>query len=85
VTHWSVEDEFATYLVALSLNTLKEHPSAGLASALQQAQLTFLARTDIEAPLKHPYYWAPFAVIGEGGARTLAADKLVSPPAGAGL
>ena len=85
VTHWSVEDEFATYLVALSLNTLKEKPSEGLASALQKAQLTFLARTDIDPPLKHPYYWAPFAVIGEGGARALSADNQVSSRAGAGL
>lgn len=85
VTHWTVEDEFATYLVALSLNTLKEHPSEGLAVALQKAQLTFLARTDIEAPLKHPYYWAPFALVGEGGARTFAADNQVSPRAAAGL
>jgi CHAT domain-containing protein len=85
VTHWTVEDEFATYLVALSLNSLKEHPSEGLAVALQRAQITFLDRTDIEAPLKHPYYWAPFALVGEGGARTLSADNQVSPRDRAGL
>ena len=79
VTHWTVEDEFATYLVALSLNNLKEHPGDGLAAGLQKAQLTFLSRTDIDAPLKHPYYWAPFALVGEGGARTLAADAANLP------
>ncbi len=85
VTHWSVEDQFATYLVALSLDTLKEHPTEGLAAALQKAQLTFLNRTDIDAPLKHPYYWAPFALVGEGGARSLSAENKVSPKQTAGL
>ncbi len=73
VTHWSVQDAEATYLVAVTLNTLKKQPKDGLASALQTAQLTYLARDDLAAVFKHPFYWAPFALVGEGGARVLTA------------
>lgn len=73
VTHWEVQDAEATYLVAVTLNTLTKQPQNGLASALQTAQLTYLARDDLDASFKHPFYWAPFALVGEGGARVVTA------------
>jgi CHAT domain-containing protein len=85
VTHWSVEDQFATYLVAKTLDTFKQHPADGLAAALRQAQLTFLGRADIDANLKHPYYWAPFALVGEGSGHAMAVEKPASARRGTGL
>ncbi len=85
VTHWEVDDSTAVILVATTLNELHKDPSAGLASALRFAQLNYLARTDIDAPLKHPYYWAPFALVGEGGGSTQSAKMASSLPRQAGL
>ena len=67
VTHWEVDDATATYLVATTLLGYKTNPADGIAKALQTAQLAFLDDTEIPAVRKHPFYWAPFALIGEGG------------------
>jgi hypothetical protein len=41
---------------------------AGLAAALRASQLGIIDRAgkDLPANLAHPFYWAPFALIGEG-------------------
>jgi hypothetical protein len=41
----------------------------------------------LPAEIAHPFFWAPFAVIGEGGARSPSAnaDSHVSPRRLAGL
>jgi CHAT domain-containing protein len=43
---------------------------------LRQAQLSMLAGAGhtLPASIAHPFYWAPFALVGEGRGRTLAAD-----------
>jgi CHAT domain-containing protein len=64
VTHWSVNDQTAAFLVADSLRKLTGDPSAGLAEALRQSQLALMGGT--VTALAHPIYWAPFALIGEG-------------------
>ena len=68
VTHWSAEDASAAYLVAATLNQWRAHPAEGIAAALRTAQLSMLDDPEIPAARKHPSLWAPFAVIGEGGA-----------------
>ena len=42
---------------------------AGWRAALRAAQLGMIDRAgkDLPAYLAHPFYWAPFALIGEGG------------------
>jgi CHAT domain-containing protein len=76
VTHWSVNDQAAAFLVADSLRNFTANPSSGLAEALRQSQLALL--TGNAAALAHPFYWAPFALIGEGrtsiGRSTVHAD-----------
>ncbi len=75
VTHWSVNDQATAFLVAGTLKRVgSDH--LGVAEALRQAQLSMLAGAGhtLPASIAHPFYWAPFALVGEGRGRTLAAD-----------
>ena len=89
VTHWSVNDQIAAYLVADTLRRMHETPAAGIAGALRDAELGLLAQAGhgLPAEVAHPFFWAPFAVIGEGGAAAAGAKVAarVSPGARAGL
>jgi CHAT domain-containing protein len=88
VTHWSVNDQVAAFLVADTLRRIRENPNLGIAGALRDAQLAILADAGkgLPAEIAHPFFWAPFAVIGEGGERSPAsADSHVSPRRLAGL
>lgn len=68
VTHWSVNDQVAAFLVADSLARMKAKPSLGIAGALRDAELATLAGAgkDLPPEIAHPFFWAPFAVIGDG-------------------
>ena len=87
VTHWSVNDQIAAYLVADSLRRLKDTPPLGITGAMRAAQLGMLdeAGKAFVAEIAHPFYWAPFAVIGEGGSRKASAQATVSTSATGGL
>jgi CHAT domain-containing protein/tetratricopeptide (TPR) repeat protein len=78
VTHWSVNDQVAAFLVADTLRRMKENPSLGVAGGLRNAQLAMLAEAGKGLPpeIAHPFFWAPFAIIGEGGERVLAAQAV---------
>ncbi|MGG5820952.1 CHAT domain-containing protein [Falsiroseomonas sp. HW251] len=68
VTHWAVDDRMAAFLVA---KTLAERTQGlGIAASLRAAQLSVLddAGRGLPVEVAHPFFWAPFAVIGEGGA-----------------
>jgi CHAT domain-containing protein len=71
VTHWSVNDQTAAYLVADTLRRLKQGSDGGAAGALRAAELGMIAAAghDLPAELAHPFYWAPFALVGEGRGR----------------
>jgi CHAT domain-containing protein len=89
VTHWSVNDQVAAFLVADTLRRLRENPNLGIAGALRDAQVAMLADAGKGLPteIAHPFFWAPFAVIGEGGERvtSASADSHVSQRRLAGL
>ena len=74
VTHWSVNDQVTAYLVADTLRRERADPGLGVAGALRNAQLAMLAAAGhgLPAEVAHPFFWAPFAVIGDGGARPAA-------------
>ncbi len=78
VTHWSVNDQVAAFLVADTLRRMKENPALGVAGALRNAQLAMLADAGkgLPAEIAHPFFWAPFAVIGEGGERVMNAEAV---------
>ena len=77
VTHWSVNDQVAAFLVADTLRRMKENPALGVAGSLRDAQLAMLADAGkgLPAEIAHPFFWAPFAVIGEGGERVMNAER----------
>ena len=87
VTHWSVNDQVAAFLVADTLRRMRENPSLGVSGALRDAQLAMLADAGkgLPAEIAHPFFWAPFTVIGEGGERVMNAQQTVSPRRLAGL
>jgi CHAT domain-containing protein len=69
VTHWSINDKVSAYLVVSTLRRVAAAPADGLAAALADAQRAMLdgAGRTMPAEIAQPYYWAPFALIGEGG------------------
>jgi CHAT domain-containing protein len=70
VTHWEVSDQVAALLVVLTINDMQEKSDQGVTGALRQAQLSLLERAatgKLPAEIAHPFFWAPFAVIGDGG------------------
>jgi CHAT domain-containing protein/tetratricopeptide (TPR) repeat protein len=77
VTHWSVNDQVAAFLVADTLRRMKENGSLGVAGSVRDAQLAMLADAGkgLPAEIAHPFFWAPFAVIGEGGERVMNANN----------
>jgi CHAT domain-containing protein len=78
VTHWSVNDQVAAFLVADTLRRMKENTALGVSGALRDAQLAMLADAGkgLPAEIAHPFFWAPFAVIGEGGGRAMNAEAV---------
>jgi len=66
VTHWAVDDSAAALTVAEALD--RQQRGAGTAAALQGAQVLILneAGKRLPAAFGHPYFWAPFALIGDG-------------------
>jgi CHAT domain-containing protein len=58
---WCAHDEATGELVTKFYEELRDHPQAGKAMALRQAQLA-LIKGDAYS---HPIYWAPFLLIGD--------------------
>jgi CHAT domain-containing protein len=75
VTHWSVNDQAAAYLVTETLRQLHDHAGMGAAAAMREAEVSLLdaAVRSPGSPAAHPFFWAPFAVIGEGGEHAVSA------------
>jgi CHAT domain-containing protein len=68
VTHWAVNSNAAARLTTSTFENLKADPSLGRAEALRRAMLAFL--NDPSGPMNsYPAIWAPFEIVGEGGAR----------------
>jgi CHAT domain-containing protein/tetratricopeptide (TPR) repeat protein len=75
VTHWSISDQSSAFLVADTLRRFAAGSDGGLAGSLRAAELGMLdgAGKTLPASLAHPFYWAPFALIGEGQGQRLPA------------
>ncbi|MGH7117576.1 MAG: CHAT domain-containing protein, partial [Acetobacteraceae bacterium] len=83
VTHWSVNDQAAAYLVATTLARYRNGGS--IAAALRTAELGMLdnAGKSLPAALAQPFFWAPFAAIGvDRGPAAATASVLPAVPAG---
>jgi CHAT domain-containing protein len=66
VTHWAVADAAASLLVTDMLR--RQQGGQSSAAAIRGAQLLMLqeAGRSLPAEFAHPYYWAPFALVGDG-------------------
>ena len=69
ITHWEVSDQAATFIVADTLRRTRAEPGHGVAGALRATQVGLLDRvgTTLPAEFAHPFFWAPFALIGQAG------------------
>ena len=66
VSHWEVNSEATVKLVTGAMKRLAADKGLGRAEAMRQSMLALMDNgTPREA---HPAYWAPFVVVGEGGA-----------------
>ncbi len=63
VTHWAVETESAKLLTTHTFLNYGAHPNTRKAESLRQAMLAVMS---IPA-YAHPAYWAPYALVGDGG------------------
>ena len=68
VSHWPVASDAATRLTTRAFAFDVEDPTRGRAEAFRRSMLELIESPD--APhYAHPMFWAPFIVVGEGGAR----------------
>ena len=78
VSHWEVNSEAAVKLITGAVGETARDATVGRAEALRRAMLALIDNG--ERDHGHPAYWAPFAVVGEGGA---SGARVGSVPAGA--
>ncbi len=67
VSHWSVNSEAAVAITSGMLGEMAREPVIGRAEALRSSMLAML-ETEGKDYFAHPMFWAPFVVVGEGGA-----------------
>ena len=67
VSHWPVDSQAATQLTTRLFSIAAAEPALGGAEALQRSMLELMASAD-RPYYAHPIFWAPFVVVGEGGA-----------------
>jgi CHAT domain-containing protein len=66
VSHWEVASDATVKLITKAVAELKRDPKIGRAEALRRSMLSMIdTGKDYEG---HPAFWAPFVLIGEGGA-----------------
>jgi CHAT domain-containing protein len=75
VSHWSVNSDATVKLITGAIGTMAADKSIGRAEAMRRSMLAMI---DKGAPYEaDPANWAPFVVVGEGGATSLLE---VAPP-----
>jgi CHAT domain-containing protein len=66
VSHWEVASEPTVKLITKAVDELKRDPKIGRSEALRRSMVSMIdTGKEIEA---HPAFWAPFVLVGEGGA-----------------
>jgi CHAT domain-containing protein len=66
VSHWAVDSAAAVKLITHAAGAVARGPTVGRAEALRQSMLAMIDRGRPHEA--HPAAWAPFIVVGEGGA-----------------
>ncbi len=70
VSHWPVASEATVPLTTGMLKEYEANPAQGKAEAHRKAMLALINTPD-HPEYAHPLFWAPFVVVGEGGAGKL--------------
>jgi CHAT domain-containing protein len=65
-SHWFANHQAADRFFSIMLHHLRVHPDSTLAEAQKAAINWLLSRKGVWS---HPHFWAPFVMIGDGGAR----------------
>ena len=66
VSHWPVGSDAAVRLTTGAFDEMRKSPGIGRGEAMRRSMATLI---DHGPPFEvHPTYWAPFSVVGEGGA-----------------
>jgi CHAT domain-containing protein len=71
VSHWPVNSRATVRLITGTIEALAREPAIGRAEALRRATLAMIdtaAGTPGSEYFSHPMFWAPFVIVGEGGA-----------------
>jgi CHAT domain-containing protein len=67
VSHWYVASDTAVPLITTAMAMLTNDPTMGRADSVRRSKLSMIDKgKEYEA---HPAFWAPFVLVGEGGAR----------------
>ena len=66
VSHWEVNSDAAVKLITGAISRLAADKSMGRAEALRQSMAALIDKGEPQEA--HPGFWAPFVVVGEGGA-----------------
>jgi len=66
VSHWEVYSDATVKLITAAIGELARDPKVGRAEAMRRSMLALIDNG--EPREAHPAYWAPFVVVGEGGA-----------------
>jgi len=64
VSHWAVATQPTVTLTTTMFDAYAKNAAAGRAAALRAAQLKLMG----EQATSHPSFWAPFVLVGDGGA-----------------
>jgi CHAT domain-containing protein len=62
-SHWAVASSPTVKLTTGMFGVYSREPAAGRAEALRRSQLTLASEKDTS----HPFFWAPFVLVGDGG------------------
>jgi CHAT domain-containing protein len=66
VSHWEVNSKATVKLITGTMSRLAARNTMGRAEAMRQSMLALIGKGEPEQA--HPAYWAPFVLVGEGGA-----------------
>jgi tetratricopeptide (TPR) repeat protein len=69
VSHWWVASDATVPLTTFMLKEYETNPGQGKAEAHRKAMMALMATPD-HPEYAHPIFWAPFVIVGEGGAAT---------------
>jgi CHAT domain-containing protein len=68
VSHWPVQSDAAVKLTTKMLKVIANDNKIGRSEALRRSMLALMEDKSNPPEFAHPAYWAPFVVVGEGGA-----------------